>query len=131
MDLYQITYLISLFKEQTHAAGVINFNDSNEPSSCPRHGNGRVGYERFRKLGYVKFDYSGLKTLTIHKVHKKKKQNDLWNFSVGSKNGELDDLYEMIPEFEKTGEGKKTYKYISVGFTDNIFQLDSFIGKQI
>ncbi|AFG35199.1 DNA polymerase III, alpha subunit [Fervidobacterium pennivorans DSM 9078] len=114
----------------THAAGVII---STTPMNLPlAPGTETVEWDMkdLEKLGYVKFDILGLKTLTILKYIKEEAKR-LWNFSVGSKNGELDDLYEMIPEFEKTGEGKKTYKYISVGFTDNIFQLDSFIGKQV
>ncbi len=114
----------------THAAGVIISTTPMDLPLAPGTETIEWDMKDLEKLGYVKFDILGLKTLTILK-HIKEEAKRLWSFSVVSKNGELNDFYDMLPEFEKTGEGKKTYKYISVGFTDNIFQLDSLIAKQV
>lgn len=92
----------------THAAGVVI---STKPVQVPvvlQTDTLEWDMEDLQSLGYVKFDILGLKTLSIYK--------------------ELKNNITISQDSEKE---KKTYKYISAGFTDNVFQLESPIGKAV
>ncbi|MFN3327941.1 MAG: DNA polymerase III subunit alpha, partial [Fervidobacterium pennivorans] len=98
-------------QRSTHAAGVII---SLFPVRAPLSPGTEVlewDMEDLQQLGYVKFDILGLKTLSILKelrqslVHKKIKRKNL--------------------------NGARIYKLIAMGFTDNVFQLDSSLGKTV
>lgn len=103
----------------THAAGVIISMDEIEAPVVPQTETLEWDMRDLEGLGFVKFDILGLKTLTILKELRSSSE-------FKDKN-----LYEYIDSLILTDEGRKTFKYISAGFTDNIFQLDSGIAKQV
>lgn len=101
-------------QRSTHAAGVII---STTPLDVPVIRNESVidtiewDMDDLQFLGYIKFDLLGLKTLSIYK--------------------ELRNKISQSFKEEKEEFDKKTYRYISVGFTDNVFQLESSVGKSV
>ncbi|SDG94577.1 DNA polymerase-3 subunit alpha [Fervidobacterium changbaicum] len=119
----------------THAAGVIISTTPLKVPLVPGTETIEWDMKDLEKLGYTKFDILGLKTLTVlkelreeSKESKKIAQNPHLTRIL---NVNPDLFYQMLLELQNSEEGKKTYKYISAGFTDNIFQLDSFIAKQV
>jgi len=95
-------------QRSTHAAGVVISTNPIHVPIVPQTDTLEWDMEDLQSLGYIKFDILGLKTLSIYKELKNSVSTD------------------QDPEKEK-----KTYRYISVGFTDNIFQLESPIGKVV
>ena len=107
----------------THAAGVIISTSELDVPLVQDTETIEWDMKDLEGLGYVKFDILGLKTLTIFKELRKYSKNIAQDISRS--------LYEDIDSIMSSDNGKKTYKYIAAGFTDNIFQLDSSIGKQV
>lgn len=101
-------------QRSTHAAGVIiSTTPLNVPMIHSESGIDTIEWDMddLQYLGYIKFDLLGLKTLSIYK--------------------ELRDTISQSFKEEKEEFKKNTYRYISVGFTDNVFQLESSIGKSV
>lgn len=98
-------------QRSTHAAGVII---SLFPVKAPlSFGTETLEWdmEDLQQLGYIKFDILGLKTLSILK--------DLRQ-SLGHKKVKVKDL-----------NNGKVHRLIAIGFTDNVFQLDSSLAKTV
>lgn len=101
----KIKYLLNLpIHKSVHAAGIII---SKEKINVPiKDQTIEWDMESLHKIGYIKFDLLGLKTLTILSELEKK-------FGVPRLNDQ------------------KTFHLISKGFTNGIFQLDSNLGKKV
>jgi len=101
----KLEYLLNLPTHKSiHAAGIII---STEKINVPVKENViEWDMNSLQKLGYIKFDILGLRTLTIL--------------------SELEKKFGNVPEHDK-----KSYNLISKGYTTGIFQLDSFIGKRV
>ncbi|WP_241498715.1 DNA polymerase III subunit alpha [Fervidobacterium thailandense] len=92
----------------THAAGlIISTVPLNAPIS-PGTNTLEWDMETLEKLGFVKIDVLGLKTLSVFKELK------------------LKTGLEHIPVNDRN-----VFRYLSTGFTDNVFQLDSKLGKMV
>ncbi len=89
-----------------HAAGVIISTEKLNIPRVPKTDVLEFDMYALQKLGYIKFDLLGLKTLSVYKELK------------------------TLP-FLNFPNDEKTYTTISKGFTNQIFQLDSKIGKRI
>lgn len=105
----------------THAAGVIISTQEINVPRVPKTNTLEWDMKDLESLGYVKFDILGLKTLSVLKELMKEV------FPQYSSN----EMYKSVKNLEMTDEGKKVFKYISTGFSDNVFQLDSYIGKGV
>jgi len=92
----------------THAAGLVISTTPLRLPIAPGTQTLEWDMETLEKWGLVKIDILGLKTLSVYK--------------------ELTSRIEIetIPLNDR-----KTFKYVSTGFTDNIFQLDSKLGKMV
>lgn len=105
-------------QRSTHAAGLII---STTPIDVPLvAGTYTIEWDMdvLQQLGYIKFDVLGLKTLSVYK----ELRNSL-NFDTN--------FEKLLLNDDTDKESKEVYRYISTGFTDNIFQLDSYIGKSV
>jgi len=101
----------------THAAGLIISTTPIDAPLVPNMHTLEWDMDVLQGLGYVKFDILGLKTLSVYK----ELRNSLNVAPLSSGNGE-----------DKGNKGDRdVYRYISTGFTDNVFQLDSPIGKSV
>lgn len=101
----KLEYLLNLpTNKSVHAAGIIiSTNKINAPI---KENVIEWDMNSLQKLGYIKFDILGLRTLTI--------------------------LSELEKNLGKALENdKKSYNLISKGYTTGIFQLDSPIGKRV
>ncbi len=107
----------------THAAGIIISTTEIDVPLVQDTETVEWDMKDLEGLEYVKFDILGLKTLTIFKELRKYSKNIAQDISQS--------LYEEIDSIMSSENGKKTYKYIAAGFTDNVFQLDSSIAKQV
>ncbi len=107
----------------THAAGVIISTTEIDVPLVQDTETIEWDMKDLEGLGYVKFDILGLKTLTIFKELRKYSKNTTQDIS--------ENLYEDTDSIMSNDNGKKTYRYIAAGFTDNVFQLDSSIAKQV
>lgn len=95
-------------QRSTHASGIII---STMPINAPLAAGTETlewDMEDLQQLGYTKFDILGLKTLSIFK-----------------------ELTKTVRRHIKRKGGSEVYKIISAGFTDNVFQLDSSLGKAV
>lgn len=95
----------------THAAGLVV---STIPVDVPTSPGTQVlewDMNTLEALGYIKIDLLGLKTLSVLKALQPK-------------------LPHSIEELASRGE-RSVFAYIGAGFTDNVFQLDSNIGKVV
>lgn len=101
----KLEYLLNLpTHKSVHAAGIIiSTNKINAPI---KENVIEWDMNSLQKIGYIKFDILGLRTLTIL--------------------SELEKKFGNAPEHDK-----KSYNLISKGYTTGVFQLDSFIGKRI
>ncbi len=89
-----------------HAAGVIISTEKLNLPRVPKTDVLEFDMYALQSLGYIKFDLLGLKTLSIYKELK------------------------ALP-FTNFPNDENTYKMLSKGFTNQVFQLDSKIGKKI
>ncbi len=89
-----------------HAAGVIISTEKLNIPRVPKTDVLEFDMYALQKLGYIKFDLLGLKTLSVYKELK------------------------TLP-FLNFPSDENTYATISKGYTNQIFQLDSKIGKRI
>ncbi|MEN3041765.1 MAG: DNA polymerase III subunit alpha [Fervidobacterium sp.] len=95
-------------QRSTHASGLVISTNPVFVPIVPLTETLEWDMDDLQSIDCVKFDVLGLKTLSIYKELKN---------SINTKSNN-----ESI---------KKTYKYICVGFTDNVFQLESSIGKSV
>ena len=103
----------------THAAGVV-ITDKPIVDYLPLATNGGVAVTQYdmdtvAKLGLLKFDFLALRYLTIISDTEKIIRKAIPNFDI-----------EKVPL-----DDKKTYKFISTGKTDGVFQLESAGMKQV
>ena len=103
----------------THAAGVV-ITDKPIVDYLPLATNGGVAVTQYdmdtvAKLGLLKFDFLALRYLTIISDTEKIIRKSVPNFDI-----------EKVPL-----DDKKTYKFISSGKTDGVFQLESAGMKQV
>lgn len=101
----KISYLLDLpIHKSVHAAGIII---STSPLKAPIKDDVlEWDMESLNDIGYIKFDILGLKTLTV-----------------------LSELEKQLGT--PSLNDKKTFYFISKGYTNGVFQLDSKIGKKV
>ena len=105
-------------QRSTHAAGLIISTVPIDVPLVPGTYTLEWDMDVLQRLGYIKFDVLGLKTLSIYKELRMSLNVDTsFERMDGNDGGDK--------------EGKEVYRYISTGFTDNVFQLDSYIGKSV
>lgn len=106
-------------QRSTHAAGLIISTTPIDVPLVPGTYTLEWDMDVLQQLGYIKFDVLGLKTLSIYKELRTSLNVDTSFERMDGTGGDADK------------ESRETYRYISTGFTDNVFQLDSYIGKSV